>query len=376
MSAAANVTEWLLWALHLVTHSYDLPGGMWFHPGFLRTLERRSFSVRDGSPEPGPPSRPELPRRLGEYPVAAMLDEIESGNLRALFVLGGNPITAFPEPSRVRKALDQLEVLVVADVVRTAVTDRATHVFACADQLERADLPVFIDQFVPLVMTRYAPPVFPAKFDRKPLWWPFAQLAERLGFDVLDGLDPNTATDDDLLRPLGDRSRSTFDEIRRRRVVVDDPSQLFGWVHDHVLPGGRWRLAPEPLVAQLATLEATPPLTLIPRRQVRHLNSQLTDGVGGRRDPAAVLVNPADAIQAGIGHGDRVMVRSANGSLVGVAEVTDAIRPGAVSVPHGFEEPNVGRLTSAAADVDPLTGMVLQSGLAVELRAELETDSP
>ena len=376
MSAAANVTEWLLWALHLVTHSFDVPGGMWFHPGFLRALERRSFSISDGSAEPGPASRPELPRRLGEYPVAAMLDEIESGNIRALFVLGGNPITAFPEPDRVRKAMSQLDILAVADVVRTSATEMATHVLACADQLERADLPLFLDQFVPLVMTRYAPPVFSPKLDRRPLWWPFAKLGKSMGFDVIDGLDPDTATDDDLLRPLADRSRSTFDEIRSQRVVIADPPQLFGWVHDHVLEESRWRIAPAPLVNQLAALEGPPSVALIPRRQVRHLNSQLIEGVGGRGDPATILINPVDAHAAGVTNGNEMTVRSAHGSVVGIAEITEAIRPGAVSVPHGFEEPNVGRLTSASTDVDLLSGMVLLSGVPVDFSAEGLRESP
>jgi hypothetical protein len=38
-----------------------------------------------------------------------------------------------------------------------------------------------------------------------------------------------------------------------------------------------------------------------------------------------------------------------------------------VWIPHGWLEPNVGRLTSAEHEIDPLTGMVLQSGLAVDV---------
>ena len=32
MSATANLTEWMLWALHIVNGSYIMPGGMWFNP--------------------------------------------------------------------------------------------------------------------------------------------------------------------------------------------------------------------------------------------------------------------------------------------------------------------------------------------------------
>ena len=46
-------------------------------------------------------SRPDLPMWLGEVPCGAMVDEIENGNLKALFINGGSPLTAFPEPERV-----------------------------------------------------------------------------------------------------------------------------------------------------------------------------------------------------------------------------------------------------------------------------------
>jgi anaerobic selenocysteine-containing dehydrogenase len=84
-------------------------------------------------------------------------------------------------------------------------------------------------------------------------------------------------------------------------------------------------------------------------------------------DAAAVLIHPDDAAPVGIADGARVRITSRYGSTQGIASVTDAVRTGAVSVPHGFGEPSVARLTTGAAELDPLTGMVLQSGLAVEV---------
>ena len=88
MSAAANVTEWLVWVLHVVTGSYDAPGGMWFHPGFLRQVHS---DIRPNqqmpSTRPGPKSRPEMPVWGEEYPCSVLADEVEAGNLRVLVVL-------------------------------------------------------------------------------------------------------------------------------------------------------------------------------------------------------------------------------------------------------------------------------------------------
>ena len=61
MSAGANVAEWLVWALNVVTHAYDRPGAMWFNPGYLRRLDTRTWSPGGGEPGPGPASRPGPP---------------------------------------------------------------------------------------------------------------------------------------------------------------------------------------------------------------------------------------------------------------------------------------------------------------------------
>jgi anaerobic selenocysteine-containing dehydrogenase len=370
MSASANVTEWMLWALQIVTESFDRPGGSWFHPGYLRSLDRRSLRPRSGDPDPGPPSRPDLPSRLGEFPVVAMYDEIEAGNLTALFVAGGNPMTAFPDLSRIDKALAGLDVLAVADVVETETTRVATHVIPVCGQLERADLPFFVDQFMPSVSTRYTPAVVSPGADRKPLWWFFATLGERMGLDVLGtGKRADETTDDDLLRELGDRSRAgDFDRLRFDRVVVDATPQVFGWIHEGLLPDGRWRIAPEPLVSQLEQMTHPEGTLLIPMRQLKHLNSQLTDGRGiTNPDRPVLLIHPADAERLGVIDGGSVRVRSESGVVELGAVVDETVRPGSVAVPHGFSDPNLGDLTTTTSHVDPHTGMVLLSGLSVRI---------
>lgn len=370
MSASANVTEWLVWALHVVTGSYDRPGGMWFHPGFLKSLDRRDFAPSAGEPEPGPRSRPELPRRWGEYPCAAMADEIEAGNLRALVVVGGNPVTSLPDAGRLRHLLSGLDVLAVADVRHTDTTALATHVLACAGQLERADVPHVVDQFQAAVVTQHTPAVIPLGADRRPMWWCFAELAHRMGHRVLPaGADPDRTSDDDVIAPLAARARVPYDELRRSPTAVVSEQAVFGWVEERVLPGGRWRLAPPALVSQLADLVDPPPLVLVPRRQPRHLNSQLRDPLGAwrRLDEPDILLHPDDAAAFGLHQGAPVRVRSASGQVTGTVRLDPGLRRGAVSVPHGFVAVNVGDLTSGTVGVDPLTGMVLQSGLPVSI---------
>jgi anaerobic selenocysteine-containing dehydrogenase len=361
MGERANVAEWLLWALHVVTGSYDAPGGMWFNPGYLLQLDTRELQASDGVPGAGPPSRPELPRRFGEWPCAGLLSEIEAGNVRTLFVVGGNPATAFPDAPRTRAALSSLDALVVVDVLPTETTALATHVLPAVGQLERADVPWLLDGYQLAVATQFTPAVVPRVAERWPVWRMFAALGERLGLDVLGGgLTSGTATDEALLRPLAERSRGGAEEVFAARAGVVDSGAVFGWVR-RILPGGRWRLAPEPLLAQLDAALAAPVvggMQLIAQRQLRTMNSQLRELAD-----VAVLVHPSIAAELG----EVAEVRSAAGSVVGPVRGDDRVPPGAVAIPHGWSHPNVSGLTDGD-DLDPLTGMVHQTAVPVEIR--------
>jgi anaerobic selenocysteine-containing dehydrogenase len=366
MAPNANLTEWLLWALHIVTDSFDRPGGAWFNPGFISGFDRRRREPTDGVPGPGPRSRPELPRRYGEYPCAAMADEIEAGNLRALFVVGANPVTALPDAGKLATALERLEVLAVADVLPNETTARATHILPVAGQLERADLPHFIDQLQPGIVAQYTPAIVRPGADRRPMWRVFAELAAALGHDLMPGTDPSTATDDDALAPLLVGGRATLDALRSADQAVLDEGPVFGWIRE-LLPNGRWRLAPRPLVNQLTSLPAPTPLALIPGRQLRHLNSQLAaEGTqDGRRDEPFLHIHPEDANEAGVSHASTARIAHDGKEVVATVVVDPDIRRGAVWLPHGFGHPNANLLTSDRVAVDPLTGMPTLSGAPV-----------
>ncbi|HEX7095075.1 MAG TPA: molybdopterin-dependent oxidoreductase, partial [Acidimicrobiales bacterium] len=379
MAREANVTEWFLWALHVVTGSYDRPGGMWFNPGYLLQLDTRTWSPSDGQPGPGPASRPELPRRFDEYPCAGLVDEIDAGNVHVLFVVGGNPVTAWPDEARTRRALSALQTLVVIDVVHTATTELATHVLPAAGQLERADVPWLLDTYQLAVATQYTPAVVPPAHERRSMWRIFADIGRRAGVDVLPSGLPDEVDDDALVASIAARSRGGVDAVFAARSGTTWGDTPFGWVTERVLPDGRWRVAPAPLLAQLDELESgrrvpdteDEPLVLVPQRRLRMMNSQLRGvaAAGGRVETVALQLHPEDAARRSIRDAQRVTVRSIvnGGCLTAVAQLDERVRRGTVSMPHGWDDTNVCALTSGHIDVDPLTGMVRQSGIPIEV---------
>jgi anaerobic selenocysteine-containing dehydrogenase len=362
MSACANVTQWLGWVLMILTDSMNRPGGVWFHPGFALQLETFELPIMppDGLFGPGPRSRPESHSFLGEWPCAVLADEIRAGNIRALLNLGGHLVTAFPDTNDLVPALRSLDVFATIEIIANDTTALSTHVLPTKDQLERADV-ILWDFLMPRVAGQHTPPIVEPVGDRRSTWWVLAELGRRLGHN-LGETSGEGATDDARLATIAAGARCTFDELVAGGWVETNYDLPAQWVEDHLARLGGWRLAPDLLLDQLAALEEPASLVLIPRRQSRHLNSQL-DFLG---EVAEVIVHPDDAAAAGVVDGAPVVVRSARGELIGVAKIDPSVRAGAVSVPHGHQGANVNRLTCKDT-IDPATGMVLYSGIAVTL---------
>lgn len=362
------VAEWLRWALLAVTGSLDVRGGMYFNPGWMSPLEARepwAPAPEDGAYAPGPRSRPELPLVFGEMPCVAMADEIEAGNLRVLIIAGGSPITAFPDPERVTAALGRLDALAVIDIVASPLTEMATHLYPGAAPLERTNIQAWNGR------TGLAPMVVPPAAGRRPTWQLFTGLGQRLGIEVLRGLDPGTATDDDIIRKLASRSRGGADELFAASTHGVLPPELYGWV-ERFLPGGKWRIAPPSMLARLpGLLEPAPagrPLQLLCTRITATKNSNDYLPTERLAQRPAVSLHPDDATALGIADGDVVEVESDAGALPCVARVDPASGRGAVSIVHGSNVTNVTRLTSPSTGVDPLTGEPVMTAVPVSVR--------
>lgn len=366
MSTDGVVIEWLRWLVLILTGSLDHAGGMSFHHGvFGRPRPRRPKDpTRPSRPAPpGPASRPELPRVVGGLPAVALVDEIEAGNLRALVVLGGNPVAAFPEPARVRRALQSLDVLAVVDVADGEMTGLATHVLPATGQLERTDVTMF--SAAVRSGAQATGPVVAAVGDRRPMWWSLASLAVRMGLDLLHGADPDELTDERFLRSALAHS----DTVDVDALFAAGPHGVeipveHGWVHEQ-LPDGRWNLTPDGMVERLAAFVAPDErMVLTPRREMGWNNSVRYGG--GDEEPLA-RVHPDDATAARLADDEVVLVTSTHGALQVRVRFDDRVRHGVVSITHGRPGQTPGVLTSATEDIDLLTAMPKAAGVPVTI---------
>jgi len=288
-------------------------------------------------------------------------------------ILGGNPLTAFPDPERTARAFRSLDVLAVADILDHELVALATHVLPATAQFERADLPM-IEGPALSTGTQYTDAVVAPVAERRPVWWMLGQLGRRLDLDVLDGLDPDECDDRALLARVADAGRGDAATVFAAGPHgVEGPAPSYGWVHEQVLPDGRWRLAPRVLVERLRDDldhldDARPELVLTARRQLRNMNSARYEQAERRgTEQPWVRCNPDDVARLGLADGDAVVLANAYGTTSGVVRVDDRVRPGVVSMTHGWIATNPTALTSVVDDVDPLTGMICQSGVPVTL---------
>jgi len=371
----ALVTELLRWALLVLTDSLEKPGGMWFDPGWFDMFETReqwSPAPEGGRDYPRPSSRPEMKRIGGDIPESLMADEIERGPLRGLLLVGASPLTAVPDPERLRRALGSLEVFAVGDVIPTPLTAMASHVFPLTSQLERVDLWT-VNEVIGPAYPQLVRPVVDAPFERRSSVHLFAQMAQRLGaLDmVTGGLDPDLANDEQVLESWMGRARHSMEQLRAALPYGLAYDRKVPWALDRAVPEGKWRIAPDVLLQRLPTLldafqnkSADYPLLLTSGRQIRRVNSM--ENARRPRDGEApdLRIAADDAERLGIGPGDAVNLRSAQGALQVRAAIDDRLRPGVVSLPHGWHEANTGHLTDATR-IDPETGQPQMTAVPV-----------
>lgn len=153
---------------------------------------------------------------------------------------------------------------------------------------------------------------------------------------------------------------------------------------------GKIELLPEPIAGDLPRLrdalrERPSAIVLVGRRHLRSNNSWMHNvpALTGGSNRCTLHIHPDDAARLGLADGSAVRVRGAGGEVIAPVEVTDTVRRGVVSLPHGWGHDRPGtRLSHASLDpgvnvnqlldgslLDPLSGTAVLNGVPVDLAA-------
>lgn len=327
----------------------------WRHP---LTSERRSAAPRERIGDYGV-----LPCGVPELPTGIMADEMlrpGPGQIRAFIAHGGNPAVIVPDQLKVVRAFRSLDLLVTIDPYMTPTAKLSHYILPTVLQYERPDLPCWQAENIFYNMkpyTRYTPAVAkpPAGAEVVEDVYIFWGLAKRLGLTLTSlgvPLDMTTApTGDDLLRLVAERARAPYDQIR-----YDPLGGFYEGEPQYAEPGNpgpddRFTVAPPDVVAEIQALaaenflqdvivsngaRATHRLTV--RRQ-RHMWNSIGRELPStkRRVPYnAANMHPQDLAAMGLTDGDLVRVCSETTTVEMIAEADETLRPGVLSVVHGF----------------------------------------
>ncbi|MBI2158767.1 MAG: molybdopterin-dependent oxidoreductase, partial [Candidatus Rokubacteria bacterium] len=324
----------------------NLPGYQLYDPETLAKFER-DWGAR-------PPGRP------GRV-VTEMVEGCLSGETRAMYVVGENPLLSEPDLHHAEKAIGQLDVLVVQDLFLHETAERA-HVFLPAAAFaEKEGTFTNSERRVQRVRAALAPPG-----EARPDWWITGELAKRvahaLGRDVgrqFDYAGPAAIFDEMArLTPfLAGLSHARLDReggIQWPCPAPEHPGTRF--LYADAFPRGRARFIPALQTAEAAELpDAAYPFVLNTGRLLYHWHGgTLTRRVQGLLELAPrleVAIHPSDARRLGADTGARLRVASRRGELTGYARVTEAVRPGAIFVPFvKLADSAANFLTNSACD--------------------------
>jgi anaerobic selenocysteine-containing dehydrogenase len=406
MGPHSNLVEHLVDCLNAVCGRYARAGDPVGNPGVLAPPWPRRAEViaPQRSWEQGWKSRVGGYGMLfGQKMSGVLAEEITTpgaGQVRALFVDGGNPAQTMPDQAHFVDALRKLDLLVTIDPFMTSTARLSHYVIPPTMMFEHADLGTRdYESFVLHVpYSQYAQKVAepPPGAEVVDDWYVFWALAKRLGHTIdFDGVQLDMATapsQEDLLAILARHASVPFEKIRAHPEgkIFDVPAAV-------VQPGdpdntGRLEVLPDDVREELAALAAeagdsvdagfTHRLVVRRVREVQNSMYRQLDAIKKRRPHNPAWLHPEDLAALGIAAGERLAIESAHGRIEAVAEADDTLRPGVVSITHGWgglpgdtgayadsHGSNVNLLTTSRSGLEKINAMPRLTALPVRITA-------
>jgi len=264
-----------------------------------------------------------------------ILEGIEKGEIKALYVMGSDPLHFMPDRHRVLKALQKLELLVVQDLFLTETAKLATVVLPAATGAEKAGSFTSVDNRVQC-FGRAVAPAGQARTDAEILTKLHTLVAPVTSIAPLDaeGLHHEITALTGLYSESCDHEGCRMGRVKSR-VAFNDKPATFAALAPHAAAAG----------------DAAWPFSLTVGPILHHNGTYSTWSennltVAGQ---CYVEISPADAAKHGVSAGAFVKITSALGSVSLPAQLSTSLQSGALFVPAHFRESQAGLLLKGSA---------------------------
>ena len=286
--------------------------------------------------------------------VMGMIDGACKGDIRALYVMGENPMLSDPDVTHVKHCLEEVEFLVVQDIFMSETAELAHVVLPAASFAEKDGTFTGTDRRIQRVRQAIDPPG-EARAD----WQIVCQVAQALGAEGFAFESPREVMDEVAgLTPIyGGVSYDRLEELGFLQWPVpaaDHPGTPF--LHETKFSRGLGHFHPIEFREAAELPDDEYPFLLTTGRIMFHWHTgtmtRRSEKLEQEVPEAYVEMHPDDAARIGLNGSRRVKVASRRAEIELAVRITPRIKPGVVFIPFHFVEAAANALTNAALDVD------------------------
>lgn len=296
--------------------------------------------------------------------VTEMIPGILDGRIKALYVLGEDPVMSDPDTNHIRKCLSSVDFLVLQEIFPSETAVYADVLLPGASFAEKTGTFTNTERRVQMVHQAIEP-----LGDSKPDWWVLSRLAKKLMDRISDRVQKDAPhagweykSASEIMSEINAVAPS-YGGITHARL---DAGERLQWpcptaehpgtpiLHTKQFTRGLGKFMPIDHVPPAERPDDEYPMVMNTGRVLYHWHGgQMTrrsEGIMQVYGEALVEVNPDDAEKIGINGKTHVRVTSRRGSIEAKAWVTDRVPPGMVYANFHFPEASANELTHASLD--------------------------
>jgi formate dehydrogenase alpha subunit len=292
----------------------------------------------------------DLPDKPG-LTITEIVDAAETKKIKAVYIIGENPLLSEPHISHAKEALEKLEFLVVQDIFLSETAELADVVLPGVSFAEKDGTFTNTERRVQRVRKAVEP-----VGDARPDWQVTCQLAQKMGKDGFEFDSPAHIMEEiALLTPsYGGISYQRLEEGGLQWPCPTPQHPGTPILHTQQFTRGKGRFIPLEYKPSVELPDKNYPLMLTTGRSLYHFHTgtmtRRVEGLNVLRPEEEVEISPADASRLGIADGETVKVISRRGKVTAKAKVTEASSEGVVFMTFHFAESPANLLTIPALD--------------------------